>query len=74
MLTTFVFDISQVINEKLNHCLEITELISSHLNDKHHIRLEWLIIILITVEVCFEFYHYWNRATYENRETETENE
>ncbi|GAB1601480.1 required for meiotic nuclear division protein 1 homolog [Argonauta hians] len=47
-----------VINEKLKHCCELTELLSTHLNDKHHTRLEWMIIILIMVEVLFEVVHY----------------
>ncbi|XP_014788742.1 required for meiotic nuclear division protein 1 homolog [Octopus bimaculoides] len=49
---------TKVINEKLKHCCELTELLSSHLNDKHHTRLEWMIIILILVEVIFECIHY----------------
>ena len=39
------------MNDKLNHCVELADLITSHLNDKHHVRLEWMIIILIMVEV-----------------------
>lgn len=51
----------QVINEKINHCIELTDLISSNLNDAHHVRLEWMIIILIMVEVAFETIHYIDR-------------
>lgn len=47
-----------VMNQRLNHCLELVELLSSNLNDKHHVRLEWMIILLITVEVIFELMHY----------------
>lgn len=43
-----------VINEKLSNCCELMNLLASHLNDKHHIRLEWMIIVLILVEVLFE--------------------
>ena len=43
--------IHQVMNEKLSHCCELTELLSSHLNDAHHTRLEVMIIVLIMVEV-----------------------
>lgn len=46
------------MNEKLNHCVELIALVSSHLSDKHHVRLEWMIIILIMVEVAFEILHY----------------
>ena len=41
------------MNEKLTYCCELTDLLSSHLNDKHHTKLEWMIIILITVEVSY---------------------
>lgn len=49
---------TRVMNEKLNHCVELADLISSNLNDAHHVRLEWMIIILIMVEVGFEILHY----------------
>lgn len=49
---------TKVINEKLNHCVELVAILSSHLSDRHHIRLEWMIIILIMVEVVFEILHY----------------
>lgn len=49
---------TRVMNEKLNHCVELADLINSNLNDNHHVRLEWMIIILIMVEVGFEILHY----------------
>lgn len=49
------------MNEKLNHCVELIELLTTHLSDKHHTRLEWMIIILIMVEVAFEIIHYVDR-------------
>ncbi|KAK7088742.1 hypothetical protein V1264_022625 [Littorina saxatilis] len=49
------------MNEKLSHCCELTELLSSHLNDAHHTRLEVMIIVLIMVEVVFEIAHYLER-------------
>uniref|UniRef100_W8C2U1 Required for meiotic nuclear division protein 1 n=1 Tax=Ceratitis capitata TaxID=7213 RepID=W8C2U1_CERCA len=52
---------TKVMNEKINHCVELAELISHNLNDAHHIRLEWMIIILIMVEVGFEIVHYMDR-------------
>jgi len=42
---------TKVMNEKLSHCQELMDLLSHHLNDNHHVRLEWMIIILIMVEV-----------------------
>lgn len=48
---------TKVMNEKLNHCVELVELLSRQLTDAHHTRLEWMIIALITVEVGFEVVH-----------------
>ncbi|XP_025900124.1 required for meiotic nuclear division protein 1 homolog isoform X2 [Nothoprocta perdicaria] len=44
----------KVMNEKLQHCMELTDLMRNHLNEKHTLRLEWMIVILITIEVMFE--------------------
>ncbi|XP_014208628.1 required for meiotic nuclear division protein 1 homolog [Copidosoma floridanum] len=52
---------TRVTNEKINHCVELVELLSSHLSDRHHVRLEWMIIALIMVEVGFEILHYVDR-------------
>ncbi|XP_003746664.1 required for meiotic nuclear division protein 1 homolog [Galendromus occidentalis] len=52
---------TRVMNEKINHCQELMELISHHLEDKHHVRLELMIIILIVIEVIFECVHYAER-------------
>ncbi|NXT76958.1 RMND1 protein, partial [Zapornia atra] len=41
----------KVMNEKLQHCMELTDLMRNHLNEKHTLRLEWMIVILITIEV-----------------------
>ncbi|KAM9842332.1 required for meiotic nuclear division protein 1 homolog isoform 1-T2 [Aulostomus maculatus] len=43
-----------VLNEKLEHCTQLTDLMRSHLSEKHSLRLEWMIVILITIEVMFE--------------------
>ncbi|XP_002734214.1 required for meiotic nuclear division protein 1 homolog [Saccoglossus kowalevskii] len=48
---------TKVMNEKLNHCSEMVELMRTHLNEKHSLRLEWMIILLIAVEVVFEIIH-----------------
>ncbi|KAI2804359.1 hypothetical protein BLOT_003341 [Blomia tropicalis] len=52
---------TKVMNEKLNHCIELMDLLSAHLNDIHHVRLEWMIIVLIMIEVFFEIMHYIER-------------
>uniref|UniRef100_A0A4W4DRQ3 DUF155 domain-containing protein n=1 Tax=Electrophorus electricus TaxID=8005 RepID=A0A4W4DRQ3_ELEEL len=44
----------KVVNEKLQHCTELTDLMRNHLSEKHSLRLEWMIVILITIEVLFE--------------------
>ncbi|XP_076307524.1 required for meiotic nuclear division protein 1 homolog isoform X2 [Tachypleus tridentatus] len=49
---------TKVLNEKINHCCELMELLSGHLNDRHHVRLELMIIALIMVEVGFEILHF----------------
>jgi len=49
---------TSVMNEKLSHIGELMELLCNNLNDKHHVRLEWYIILLIIVEVIFEFLHF----------------
>lgn len=48
---------TRVMNEKLNHCMELVELLTSHLSDRHHVRLEWMIIVLIMIEVVIEIIH-----------------
>ncbi|NWH82536.1 RMND1 protein, partial [Piaya cayana] len=48
----------KVMNEKLQHCMELTDLMRNHLNEKHALRLEWMIVILITIEVGGDFSYY----------------
>jgi glutathione synthase len=52
---------TRVMNEKLGQCVELTELLRDHLKDKHHTRLELMIILLITIEVCFAVFHLFER-------------
>lgn len=49
---------TRVINEKLHHSVEFVELIRDHLKDKHHTRLELMIIFLIMIEVFFGSCHF----------------
>ena len=42
-----------MLNERLNFSLELISVIEASLNEKKHVRLEWIIIILIGVEVFF---------------------
>jgi required for meiotic nuclear division protein 1 len=62
--TTNYFSISKrtrVMNEKLNHCVELADLISSNLHEDLNVRLEKIIIYLIMIEVMFECIHYAER-------------
>ncbi|XP_038059694.1 required for meiotic nuclear division protein 1 homolog [Patiria miniata] len=52
---------TRVTNEKLNHCSELVELMRTHLSERHSLKLEWMIILLIAVEVMFEVVHYIRR-------------
>ncbi|XP_071537727.1 required for meiotic nuclear division protein 1 homolog isoform X3 [Panulirus ornatus] len=52
---------TSVMNVKLGHCVELMELLKGHLDEKHSSRLEWIIIILIMVEVGIELLHYLER-------------
>jgi glutathione synthase len=61
MIFLLIISFTQVMNEKLNHCIELVGILSSHLSDRHHVRLEWMIIALIMVEVAFEIVHYIDR-------------
>lgn len=62
------------MNEKLNHCIELAELISSNLNDTHHVRLEWMIICLIMIEVFFECLHFIDRYSSNTSESTEESQ
>ncbi|CAK1590038.1 unnamed protein product [Parnassius mnemosyne] len=54
---------TRVLNERLSHCVELLQLLSSWAADRHHVRLEWMIIALILVEVCFELLHFFERGS-----------
>jgi len=42
---------TRLFNDKLNHCIDLMGILKQHLSDKHHVRLECIIIWLIFVEV-----------------------
>lgn len=44
-------------NEKLNYAQEIASVLREALDERHSVRLEWIIIILIAVEIGFNFLH-----------------
>ena len=42
---------TKLFNERLNHCIDLMQILKQHLSDNKHTRLEWIIIGLITIEV-----------------------
>nr|XP_049698859.1 required for meiotic nuclear division protein 1 homolog isoform X1 [Helicoverpa armigera] len=59
---------TRVLNERLAHCVELLELLSSWAADRHHVRLEWMVIALILAEVCFELLHLFERKLFHTPE------
>ncbi|XP_062584818.1 required for meiotic nuclear division protein 1 homolog isoform X2 [Saccostrea cucullata] len=48
---------TKVMNEKINYCCELMELLNNKFTDARHTKLEWMIIVLIMIEVVFECFH-----------------
>ena len=46
---------TKLFNDRLNHCIDLMNLLKQHLTDNKHTRLEWIIIWLITIEVLIAF-------------------
>ncbi|XP_026501382.1 required for meiotic nuclear division protein 1 homolog [Vanessa tameamea] len=59
---------TRVLNERLSHCVELLELLSSWAADRHHVRLEWMVIALILAEVCFELLHCCERYLFDSHQ------
>lgn len=47
----------KTLNSRMDYAQEIATILRQQLSEQHGIRLEWTIIILIMVEVGFEFWH-----------------
>ncbi|XP_078680126.1 required for meiotic nuclear division protein 1 homolog [Branchiostoma floridae x Branchiostoma belcheri] len=62
-----------VVNEKLRHCQELAELMRTHLSERHSLRLEWMIIALIAIEVLFEIVRIFIRTFTEPDNTREQN-
>uniref|UniRef100_UPI00358E48E3 required for meiotic nuclear division protein 1 homolog n=1 Tax=Myxine glutinosa TaxID=7769 RepID=UPI00358E48E3 len=45
----------QVMNQKLAQCSDLAQLMNTHLGEKHALRLEAMIVVLISIEIVFEF-------------------
>ncbi|CCE72855.1 Piso0_000454 [Millerozyma farinosa CBS 7064] len=51
-----------ILNRKLDYATEEQRALLSVLTEKKSTRLEWIIIVLIMVEVCFEIFHFYERS------------
>lgn len=50
-----------ILNKKLDYANDIAALLREHLAEKHSLSLEWCIILLILIEVLFQFkLHLWH--------------
>lgn len=47
----------KTLNSRMDYAQEIATILRQQLSEQHGVRLEWTIIILIMVEVGFEFWH-----------------
>lgn len=50
-----------ILNTKLDYATDESRALMAVLNEKKSTRLEWIIIYLITIEVCFELYHFYEK-------------
>ncbi|MCJ1354997.1 MAG: hypothetical protein MMC33_004988 [Icmadophila ericetorum] len=49
----------KTLNDKMDHAQEIASVLREQLSEQHSLRLEWIIILLIAVEVGFEIRREW---------------
>lgn len=57
----------KTLNQKMDYAQEEASILRETLSEKHSIHLEWIIIVLITVEVCFELRR-WGKELKEEHE------
>lgn len=62
----------KLLNEKMDYAQEIASVLRERLSETHGLRLEWIIILLIAVEVGFEVLRLWKERT-EEKEKKEEN-
>jgi len=58
----------KTLNEKMDYAQEIATILRQTMSEKHSIHLEWIIIILIAVEVGFGIRHIYKDMEKEERE------
>jgi uncharacterized Rmd1/YagE family protein len=59
-----------ILNKKLDYATDESRALMQTLNEEKGTRLEWIIIILIMIEVCFETFHFYERYVIDTREEE----
>ncbi|KAK9452972.1 hypothetical protein V1511DRAFT_506129 [Dipodascopsis uninucleata] len=50
-----------ILNKKLDYVIEVVSIMKAHISEEKSVRLEWMIILLIMVEVAFETCHFIER-------------
>jgi uncharacterized Rmd1/YagE family protein len=55
----------KLLNEKMDYAQEIASVLRERLSETHGLRLEWIIILLIAVEVGFEVLRLWKERAHE---------
>ncbi|KAK4982399.1 hypothetical protein LTR66_009295 [Elasticomyces elasticus] len=63
----------KLLNEKMDYAAEIATVLRETLSEKHSTQLEWLIIVLIMMEVGFELWGIWRKKEEDRDEESTEN-
>lgn len=58
----------KLLNEKMDYAQEIASVLRERLSETHGLRLEWIIILLIAVEVGFEVLRLWKERVHEREE------
>ncbi|KAI2775423.1 hypothetical protein CBS147339_713 [Penicillium roqueforti] len=58
----------KLLNEKMDYAQEIASVLRERLSETHGLRLEWIIILLITVEVGFEVLRLWKERAHKQEE------
>ena len=48
----------RTLNRKLDYAHQVVEVLRTELSEKHHTRLEQIIVYLIAIEVLFELVHF----------------
>jgi uncharacterized Rmd1/YagE family protein len=57
----------KLLNEKMDYAQEIASVLRERLSETHGLRLEWIIILLIAVEVGFEVLRLWKERVHERQ-------